>query len=95
MVIKPPQDGMPHTPSGDSTPHADEQFSRPFQPLIFPDSEGDRFGERRFPPGEGVGTGTASFSPGEASMINSSAAVQVRAETIPFTALPSREVNPS
>ena len=59
-------------------------------------NEGVGLGERCFclwMTGEGEGIG--SFSPGEVNASNSSAAVQVRAETIPLTAFPSREVNPS
>jgi hypothetical protein len=52
-------------------------------------------GARCFFPGRGVGRGTGSFSPGFANASISSAAVQVRAETMPLIAFPSCEVNPS
>lgn len=49
------------------------------------------FGAWRFFLGTGLGTGTGSFSPGLVSSIISSAAVQVRAETIPLTVFALRE----
>ena len=52
-------------------------------------------GERFFDSGAGVGTGMGSFTPAVVRARTSSAAVHVRAETMPVIALPSPEVKPS